>query len=166
MNYPLLGDVVQLRSGGPRMTIIDENGDIREAGWFSYGVFARMQANAAAFMPAGVSDEEVDTLVTDAIPNYVAATFNGQTEEFRTSLYSLGVSPGGERIITVDVPVPTNSLIDFSAAEITVGCNFISRPDGAGAQVVGSYLETGPIVYQQGTLVRIVRIAIAEPATP
>ena len=65
-----------------------------------------------------------------------------------------------------DVIVTTNSLIDFSLADISVTCNFISRPDGANATATGSYIGTGPLRYSNGTLVRIVQIAIGEPATP
>ena len=163
---PKSGDVVYLNSGGPRLTIIDENGDKRTAGYFLYNQWNTLTADAEAFKYSSTPDPLLDTAETIVIPTSVSATPGDETSElFNVGLYSLAVSVEGDRTMTVDVLAPTNTSIDFETAVITVTVAFAGYPDVT-LDVSATYVSTEGIKYNAGSLVRVVKVSFPEPSVP
>lgn len=164
MTTPAVGEVVMLKSGGPRMTVVSSDGDRRTAGFFSYNVYSTMTADAAAFAYSGSEDPEADTLTTDAIPRHVTGTLDETTEEFQVNAYTITESEGGDRTFTLQVVVPNNSTLDLTLANFLVHVEFISDIDNEHPQdVAASYVSVGPLRYLAGGLVRLASVAFPEP---
>lgn len=163
---PKPGDVVYLNSGGPRLTIIGESGDKRTAGWFLYNQFNTLTADAESFKYSSTPDPMLDTAETIVIPTLVTATPGDETSElFNVGLYTLTVSNEGDRTMTIDVLVPTNTSIDFETAVITVTVAFAGYEDTT-LDVSATYVSSEGVKYNAGSLVRIVKLSFPEPSPP